>query len=164
GAGERTHRRDHAAVVLEVVVRVEDVGLAVVDVLRRDLDAAVGALHVLRGRLAVEVAAVGVTTPLGVDLREVLVAARAAGLDDLEDARTVGAGLGPEDPRAGAPFVTVLRRVGGGVGAHVVLLLRLLEVRDERDGVVDERDDVWEGIAEEPGDAHGNVDAGPAEL
>ena len=85
GAGQRADGGDHAPVVLEVVVAVEDVRLAVVDILRGHLDAAVGPLHVLGRGLAVEVTPVGVATPLGVDLREVVVAAPVAGLDDLED-------------------------------------------------------------------------------
>ena len=41
---------------------------------------------------------------------------------------------------------------------------RLVEVDDELDGVVDHRDDVREGVTEEPRDADGDVDARTPEL
>ena len=67
--GERAHGRDHAAVVLVVVVGVEDVVLARVDVLDGDLDAAEAVAHRVAGALALEPAAVGEAAPGLVDLR-----------------------------------------------------------------------------------------------
>src|SRR5690606_7077899 len=74
-AGQRPHGRDHAAVVLEVVVGVGDVVLAGVDVLGGHRDPPVGVLHVGAGGDAVEVAAVGVAAPHRVHLGEVGVVA-----------------------------------------------------------------------------------------
>ena len=50
------------------------------------------------------------------------------------------------------------------MGADVVLLGGLVEAGDQLDGVVEHGHDVREGVAEEARDAHGDVDAGPAEL
>ena len=49
-------------------------------------------------------------------------------------------------------------------GADRVVVRRLVEAADQAHGVVEQVDDVGEGVAEEPGDAHGDVDPGPAEL
>ena len=101
GAGQRADGGDHAAVVLEVVVGVGDVVLAGVGVLRRDRDPLVRGLHLAAGRDAVDAAAVGVAAPDGVDLGEVGVVAPVAGVDELQQARAVRAGLGAEDPGRG---------------------------------------------------------------
>ena len=160
--GQRADRRDHAAVVLEVVVGVDDVVLAGVLVLGRDGDAPERGLHVGAGLAPVQAAAVGVPTPDGVHLGEVGVAAPVAGVDQRQQARPVRAGLGAEDPRGRAAAVTVRRDVGLDVLADVVV--RLVQGRHGPDRVVEQRDDVRERVAEEAGDAHGDVDAGPAEL
>ncbi|CAO0837524.1 hypothetical protein SMICM17S_10648 [Streptomyces microflavus] len=102
---QRAHGRHHAAVVLEVVVRVRDVVLAGVGVLRGDLDPLVRGLHLLAGRAAVELAAVGVTAPDRVDLGEVGVGAPVAGVDELEEPGAVRAG-----PRARRPGRRARRR------------------------------------------------------
>src|SRR5204863_7978807 len=66
--GQRAHHGDHAAVVLEVVVRVGDVVLAGVDVLRRHGDAAVHPVEVVPGGPAVEAANIGDAAPARVHL------------------------------------------------------------------------------------------------
>ena len=73
-------------------------------------------------------------------------------------------GLGAEDARGRAALVAVLGQVGPGVRAHVVLLVRLVERGHQLYGVVEHRHDVRERVAEEPGDPHGHVDAGTAQL
>ena len=138
--------------------------LAGVDVLGRDRDPPVGRLHVLARRDAVEVAPVREPAPRRVDLGQVGVVAPVAGLDDLQDPGAVRAGLGPEDPRRRAALVAVRGAVGVGVAADVVVLVGLVEAGDQADGVVEHRDHVREGVAEEARDPHDHVDAGPAEL
>ena len=86
------------------------------------------------------------------------------GLDDLQDAGAVRPRLGAEDPRRGAALVAVLGEVGLGVGAHEVLVVRLVELGDQPHRVVEHRHHVREGVAEEAGDPHGDVDPRPAEL
>jgi hypothetical protein len=54
--------------------------------------------------------------------------------------------------------------VGLGVGADEVHLGGLVEVGDQAHRVVEHRHHVREGVAEEAGDAHRDVDAGPAEF
>ena len=164
GAGERAHRRDHPAVILEVVVAVGDVVLAGVDVLGGHLDAPVVGAHVVGGRRPVEPTAVGETAPHGVDLGQVVVIAPRARLDDLQDPGAVRPGLGAEDPRGGPSLVAVLGEVAQHVGAHEVQLLRLVEAGHEPHRVVQHRHDVGERVAEEAGDPHGHVDARSAEL
>ena len=58
----------------------------------------------------------------------------------------------------------MLGEVGLAVGTHVVVVGGLVEVRDESHGVVEHGDHVREGVAEEAGDPHRDVDARPAEL
>ena len=73
-------------------------------------------------------------------------------------------GLGAEDPGRRPALVAVLGEVGLGVGADEVLVERLVEPGDQPDRVVEHRDHVREGVAEEAGDPHGDVDPRPAEL
>ena len=54
--------------------------------------------------------------------------------------------------------------VGSQVGTDEVGLVRLVEIGHHRHGVVEHRDDVGEGVPEEPGDADRDVDPRPAEL
>ena len=96
--------------------------LARVDVLDRDLDAGVGVAHRVLGRRAVQAAAVGVAAPRLVDGGEVVVVAPVARVEQLQQPRPVGAGLGAEDPRGGAPPGRIgadLRGQPLGVGARV---------------------------------------------
>lgn len=160
-SGECADGGDHAAVELEVVVGVGDVVFFGVDVFGGDLDAFVGGAHVVGGFDAVEVAAVGVAAPGGVDLGEVLVVAPVAGFDELEESGAVGSGFGAEDA---ADVVVGVGGIGFGVGFDVVVFVGFVEVGYELDGVVEEGEDVWEGVAEEAGDADGGVDAGAAEF
>ena len=58
----------------------------------------------------------------------------------------------------------MLGQVGLGVGAHVVVCGRLVEARHQCHRIVEHRDHVWEGVAEEPGDTHRDVDPRSAEF
>jgi hypothetical protein len=138
--------------------------LAGVGVLRGHRDALVGRLHLLAGRAAVEFAAVRVAAPYGVDLGEVGVGAPVAGVDELEQARAVGARTGAEDAGGGAAFVAVFGQVGLGVGPYVVVLVRLVQGGGQAHRVVQQADGVRERVAEEAGDAQGDVDSGAAQL
>ena len=73
-------------------------------------------------------------------------------------------GLEPKILVVARRSVAVLGEVGLRVRAHVVVVGGLVEVRDELHRVVEHRDHVRERVAEEAGDAHGHVDAGPAEF
>src|SRR5690606_40658172 len=86
------------------------------------------------------------------------------GLDGLEDARPVRAGFGAEDTGRGPALVAVFGQIGAGVGANVVLFVRLVEFGDQADRVVENLDDVGECVAEETRDPHRDVDAWTAEL
>ena len=119
--GQRPHGGDHAAVVLEVVIRVGDVVFAGVGVLGGHRDSAVLPVHVVGGRRAVEPAAVGEAAPCGVDLREVGVVAPVAAVDQLQQTRAVGSRFGAENPCGGTTLVAVLGDVGLRVGADVVV-------------------------------------------
>ncbi len=162
--GQRAHGGDHSPVVLEIVVGVGDVVFAGVGVLGGHRDAAVLPAHVVgRGR-SVEVAAVREAAPGRVHLGEVGVVAPVAAVDQLQQPGAVGARFRAENPCGGAASVTVLGDVGIRVRAHVVLVGGLIEVRDERDRVVEHGDHMREGVAEETGDPHGDVDTRPAEF
>ena len=90
-AGERADGGDHAAVVLQVVVGVEDVVLAVVLVLDGHVDGGEAAAHGVLVGDAVAVAAVGEAGPGDVDRGEVVVGAPVALLEQRQDAHAVGA-------------------------------------------------------------------------
>ena len=139
GAGQGPDGRDHAAVVLEVVVGVEDVVLTVVLVLDRHLDGGEAAAHGAGRRHAHAGAAVAVAAPRLVDRGQVVVGAPVARLQKRQDARPVGPGLGPEDAR-------VATEAG------------------QSHGVVQEGDQMREGVAEEPGDAEDDVHPRTPEL
>ena len=58
----------------------------------------------------------------------------------------------------------MLGQVGLGVGAHEVGLRGLVQAGDQPYGVVEQADDVREGVPEEARDAQRDVDTGAAEL
>ena len=72
-APQGTDGRDHAAVLLQVVVRVEDVVLAVVLVLDRDIDRGEATSHRGLGRTTHAGASVAVPAPREVDRGEIVV-------------------------------------------------------------------------------------------
>src|SRR5699024_2718841 len=164
GARQGANSGDHPAVVLEVVVRVRDVVFASVGVLRCDGDPTVGILHVLASGNPVEVPAVGEPTPYRVHLGEVGVVVPVPGVHQLQQARAVGTGFGPENPSGGAALIAVLGSFGVCVCTDEVLLVGFVETRRQLDGVIDQVDDMRERIPEETGDPYGDVDAWPAEL
>ena len=86
------------------------------------------------------------------------------GVDELQQAGAVSSGLRTEDTGGRTPGIAVLGKVGLRVGAHVVLLVRLVQCRDQLNGVVEQCEHVRERITEESGDADGDVDARAAEL
>ena len=97
---QRANGGDHAAVELQVVVRIEDVVLAVVLVLGGDLDAREHGLEARPGVDAVLVARVGVAAPVHVRRREVGRRLPVAFVDQRQDAGAVGARRRAEDPVA----------------------------------------------------------------
>ena len=164
------HVGDHPAVLGEVVARVEDVVLAVVDVLDRDVDAREVLAHRVARLHAVQPAAVGVAAPGLVDGGEVGVVVPVAGLEQRAAPRRrcpawrrrcAWSRAATPRPRRARPRAG---RVGQRVLAHVVALGRLVEPGDQRHRVVEQRHQVREGVAEEARDAHGDVDPRPAEL
>ena len=122
------------------------------------------------GLRALEPAAVGEAAPGLVDLGDVGVAAPVARVDELQQTGAVGARLRAEDahrrlaPGARAELGREPLGIVAGVRGDVVLVGRLVERRHLRDGVVEQHDEVREGVAEEARDAHRDVDARPAEL
>lgn len=158
------HHRDHAAVVLEVVVGVDEVVLAGVDVLRGDGDAPERDLHVPARRPPVQPAPVRVAAPHRVHLGEVGVGAPVAGVDQGEETGAVRARLGAEDAGGGAAPVAVLGGVLVGVRADVVAVGGLVQLGHRAHRVVDQAHDVRERVPEEAGDADRDVDARPAQL
>ncbi len=162
GAGERADRRHHAAVVLEVVVAVDDVVLAGVLVLGRHPHPAVDPLHVAAGGGAVQAAAVRVAAPHRVDLGEVGVGLPVAAVDEREQPGAVRPRLAAEDARGGPARVGS----GGDVGRDV-LRQRVVVLRrrgGELDRVVEQLHDVRERVAEEAADPQRDVDPRAAEL
>src|SRR5690606_10995409 len=143
---------------------VRDVVLAGVGVLRGDLDALVGALHLLTGRVAVELAAVGVTAPDRVDVGEGGVGAPSAGVAELEEARAPRTGARAAEPRRGPALVAVLGVVSLGVRPYVVLPGRRVEQGGQPYGVVEQPDRVRERVTEEARDAQRHIDPGTAQL
>ena len=152
--GEGPDGGDHPAVVLQVVVGVEDVVLAVVLVLDRDLDGGEAPAHRLGRGLAVAVAAVGEARPRQVHLGEVVVGAPRA----LLDARR---GCPSRSRRAAARRCGRRRRRRRATG---FCSAGSSSAATSAHGVVEQGDDVREGVAEEAGDAQGHVDPGPAQL
>ena len=134
-------------------------------VLRRHRDPAERRLHVAARLAPVQPAPVGVAAPHRVHLGQVGVGRASCGR------RSAAAGPAPYAPGLEPKIRAVARRrspcsrgVLVGVGAHVVAVGRLVQLGDRADRVVEQRDDVRERVPEEPGDAHRDVDARPAEL
>src|SRR5690606_7660738 len=100
------------------------------------------------------------TAPHRVHLGQVAVVPPVAGVDQRQQPRPVGAGLGAEDAGGGAPPVAVGGPVLQGVGAQVVAVGGFGQLGHGPDRVIQQGDDVGEGVAEETGDAQGDVDAG----
>ena len=152
--GEGADGGDHAAVILEVVVAVEDVVLAVVLVLDRHVDGGEPPAHRVGRRRRRE--------PRGrrrSPTRRGRPSARSSSVRHEPCSRT---GRMPEPyPPGGGPEDA---GVGVARGPHRVVGSALVEAGDQADGVVEEGDQVGEGVAEEAGDAQRDVDAGPAEL
>ncbi len=138
-AGDGPDRRDHPAVVLQVVIGIEDVVLAVVLVLDRDLDRGEPAAHRLGSGQAHPGAPVGPAAPRLVDGGEIGVGTPVPGLEEREDARAVRSGLRAEDPRVVAEPGQV-------------------------EGLIQQPHDVGEGVTEEPRDPERDVHPGTAQL
>ncbi len=140
--------------------------LAGVLILHGHLDATERLLHVGSGLPPVEVAAVGVAAPHRVHLGKVGVRTPLARVDQGQETGAVGPRLRPEDTGRGPPPVTgSCTQVRADVGGECVVGIRLLvEGRDGAHRVVEQRDNVGEGIPEEAGDPHDHVHPRPAEL
>ena len=150
--------------ILEVVVRIGDVVLAGVGVLGGHRNSPIRRPHVLDGGDTVTTTPVRVTSPCRVHLRQVLVGAPILGIDQLQQSRAIGTGLGAEDPGRGPVDVTVFCDVGPGVCGNEVHIVRFIKSGHHPDRVVEDGHHMGEGVAEESGDAHGDVDTRSAEF
>ena len=103
GPGESADVGDHAAMILYVVIAVEDDVLAVVLVVCGDDGMAETEAELLPGIDVEFLLGVGVATPGGVDLGQVLDRFPVALVENGQDARAVGAGLASKDDEFFAP-------------------------------------------------------------
>jgi hypothetical protein len=159
-------------VVLQIIVAVEDIVLAVILVLGGYLHTSQRLCEGLARWRALLIARIGVAAPGQVGLGEVGVAAPVAGVDQRQDARAIAAGLAAKD--AIARLAGRLGRVepgpqqlglgGQGVLTREVLAKRLVQRDHHLAGLVEQRDQVREGIAEEAADPADHVDARAAQL
>ena len=121
-----------------------------------------------RARLpAVEPAAVRVAAPDRVDLGEVGVATPVARVDQRQQSGAVRARLGTEDAARGPALVAVAGRSGRSActcARSGLISAGSSSAATARIASSSKRDHVREGVAEEAADAHGDVDARPAEL
>ncbi|SHW13444.1 Uncharacterised protein [Mycobacteroides abscessus subsp. abscessus] len=114
--------------------------------------------HILAGGGTIEPAAVGEPTPRRVDLLQIGIIAPVLAVDQLQQPGAVGARLGAEDPHGRAPPIAVFGAVRLGVRTQIILGSGFIQTGGQRDGIVEHGHHMRKGIAEESGDAHGDID------
>src|SRR5450830_13185 len=174
-AGQRANGRNHAAVILQVIVAVEDVVFAVVLVMQGHLHArqtSAEGVALVAALLVAQLARIGVAAPVDVSLGKIGIGLPVLFLNQGQDAGTVAARLGAEDAIGGTllcfvfvqaladPFAQLLQIML----AYEILIERLIQCDDGIDGVVDQIDQLREGVAEESADARSDVDARALQL
>src|SRR5208337_4394154 len=163
---------DHATVELQVIVAVEDVMLAVVLVVQRDLHTDEPPSKQVAGVDALLVDRVRIAAPVNVCFRQVGGAIPVLLVDQRQDPRTVALRLGTEDAVRSLPLEVERTGLGACGRFHVrqemlareILAGRLIQLHDQPGGLVQECDQVGKGVAEETADAHDDVDPRPAKL
>ena len=97
-SGKGPHRCHHAAVILQVVVAVENIVLTVVLILHRNGHRRKARFKGLRGFQAIRLTGIGIPTPGHVDLGQILVTPPVALVEQGQNTGAVRARLGAEDP------------------------------------------------------------------
>src|SRR6185295_15621914 len=133
-----------------------------IDILRRHRDAPIVCFHVLTRRNAVKITTVREAAPGGIDLREVMIATPVARLDQWQDAGSVRARLGSEDPGGGSAMITVSCKISLCVLLDEVQLVRLVTINDQAYGVVQHGHNVRKRVTKEARDANRDIDPGAA--
>ena len=168
---EAFHGGQHATLELVIVVRVEQIVLAVVLVLQHRLHLAQALGELLAGSGAFVGTAVGVATPVQIHLGQILAALPQATVNGTLHARAIRAGLGTEDAPTGLASgrVFVQSRLqqrftfGANLGRQGVEVVGFVQRGDRLHGGVEQADQIGKGIAEETRDAQRHVDAGAVE-
>ena len=171
-AGEGSNAGDHAAVVLEVVVGIQNVVLPFVLVLGRHRDCGEPALELGHSVDAVIGAPVGEGSPGLVGTRQVVHVLPVPGVDERQDAGTVCTGPAAEDPVQGRAPCGRLAQAAPQLAfalLPVVLgdevdLVGLVQQSDRLDRPVHQVHEVGEGVTEETGDPEHDVDPRTPEL
>ena len=157
---------------LQVIVAVEDVMLAVVLVVQRDLHTDEPPSKQVAGVDALLVGRVRIAAPVNVRFRQVGGAIPVLLVDQRQDPRTVALRLGTEDAVRSLPLEVERTGLGACGRFHVrqemlareILAGRLVQLHDQPGGLVQECDQVGKGVAEETADAHDDIDPRPAKL
>ena len=169
---QRLRRRDQSALELVVVVRIEQIVLAIVLVVHHRLDVAEPRCEPRTLRRSGGVRPIGILPPVEKRRSEVGRAGPLAGIDQRLQPRAIGAGLAAEDPVPGAE-----RRLGLArpvphqpqcIGPHPrrdrVLVLRLVERPDRPDRLVEQRNLLRKRIAEQSGNPERHIHPRPPQL
>ena len=162
---ELLHRRDDPAVVDVLVVDVVEVEADDVLILDRRLDAGELALEGATGHTPMQLLAVGMAAPGDGRLTEVIAALPLLGLHKDGHASAVGPWGTTEDAKRSLlscrlgvyPLSLQLLELLLIVLLHPVVLGRLVEGEDEAHGLIQQRDQCGEGVAQQAGDARDDV-------
>ena len=180
-AGQRPDGGNHTAMVLHIVITVEYIMLAVVLVFSGHHNLTEPPAELLAGVHPVLLLGVGVTAPRSVHLSQVIDRFPIPLLNHREYPSAVGAGLAPENSVKGSRARCPRLITGGSIrltlgcwrrGVQVlvkmlydqVVFRRLVQGSNQLECLVQEVDQVGEGVAEEPADAHRHIGPGTAQL
>ena len=167
-AGEGADCGNHATVELEIIVAVEDVVLAVVLIVQRDLHPGEQMTKRLAGIGSLLVGRVGVTSPIDVSQGEVTrilqFFSSIKGKMPRHSCRAWPQRRDSAAFRSASASQTALeprRQVGQIMLADEVLFGVFVELQRHLDGIVQKADQVREGVAKKPADPDHDVDAWP---
>ena len=170
-AAQVTHRGHHPAKELQVIVTVENVVFAVVLVVQHQLRLRQAGAEVLAGVGSGFGGGVGVPAPVHEHFGEVGVGLPVSFLNQIQNARAVRAGRTAEHAVHGAGLGLLGRQVskaafqfGQVMLAREVVLRVFVGVHGQRKSLVQQRDQVREGVPEKAADPHRHIDARAAQF
>ena len=169
-AGQSAHRGNHPAVILHIVIAVEQVMFPIVLILGGDDNLAEPLAELGAGLDSEILPGVGVAAPGGINLSQIRDGFPIALVNGGQNAGPIGAGFAAKDAVEGGGPVSGFRPFPGFLQIRlqmlddIVPLRRLVEGGYLRHGLIQQIDKVGKGIPEKAADADGYINARPAQF
>ena len=148
---------------LEIIIRIRNIMLLRIHILRRNLNSLIRRPHIIGSRNPLQAPTIRIPTPRGIHLSQILIVTPVPRLNQLQQSGTIRPWLRTENP----PHMLIDARrtaISERMRPHEILLHRLIRLRHQLHRIIQQRQHVRERIPEKPGNPYRRINPWPTQL